>query len=280
MTAGPPSADASARDAARLAEFLSQFDGAAVAFSGGVDSAVVAKAAALAFGDRAVAVTGTGPALSAEERETARRVAAEIGIRHVEVDPGELSDGGYVANAGDRCYFCKRSLYRVSAPVAERMGLPVVLNGTNADDLGDYRPGLAAASEAGVRSPLAECGLDKAAVRRLAAMWGLSVRDKPASPCLASRIAPGVEVTRDRLAMVEAGEAAVRRRLGVAEFRVRLEAGDLARIELPPDALVAAVDSRGGLVADLTAAGFRRVTLDLAGFESGNLNALVPLRTP
>ena len=252
----------------------------AVAFSGGVDSAVVLRASREVFGDAALAVTGVGPSLAGEERASARRLAAELGVRHVEVDPGELDSPGYVANAGDRCLHCKRSLYAAAGPLARSLGVDGILNGTNLDDLGDYRPGLAAADEAGVRSPLVEAGLRKADVRRLAAYWALPVADKPASPCLASRIAPGVEVTRRRLQMVEEGERAVRRLLAPQEFRVRLEAGDLARVELPPDRIAEAAAVGPALSKAFREAGFRRVTLDLEGFESGNLNALVTLDRP
>ena len=271
-----------ARD--RLLDAVRSGGTAAVAFSGGVDSAVVLRAAVDVFGDRAVAVTGVGPSLSREERDAARALARSLGVRHVEVDPDELASAGYVANAGDRCLHCKRSLYAAAAPLARALGAPAILNGTNVDDLGDVRPGLVAAEEAGVRSPLVEAGLRKADVRGVAAEWGLPVADKPASPCLASRIAPHVEVTRERLAMVEEAERVVRTLLNVNEFRVRLEAASLARIELPPDRISAAVEYRQRLVRELTALGFRRVSVDLAGFESGNLNAvageLVSLERP
>ena len=264
-------------DADRLLAHVASYGSAAVAFSGGVDSLVVACAAVRAFGDAAVAVTGVGPALATREREDAKRTAAEIGIHHVEVTPDELSDAGYVANAGDRCYFCKQSLYRVSRSLLESLGVETLLNGTNADDTGDYRPGLRAAAEAGVRSPLLECGFGKAAVRGIARAWGLAAAEKPASPCLASRIAPGVSVTAERLRRIDAAEECVRELLGVFEFRVRLEAGELARIEVPADCLSQAVSHSTELVRELRGLGFRRVTLDLAGFESGNLNMLVPL---
>lgn len=265
--------------AERLCDEIASYESVAIAFSGGVDSAVVAKAAHHALGDRAVAVTGTGPALAEIERETAVAVAEHIGIRHLEVVPDELADAGYVANEGDRCYFCKSRLYDVATPVARELGLNVVVNGTNADDLGDYRPGLRAATERHVRSPLAELGIVKADVRRLAALWDLPVWDKPASPCLASRLAPGVEVTAERLARVEQAEAIVRDATGLADLRVRVEAGDLARIEIPAESLAVAaqilVDP--AVVSHIHGLGFRSVSLDLLGLRSGNLNALVPL---
>lgn len=263
----------------RLVDSIRPLGSVAVAFSGGVDSAVVAKAAALALGSNAVAVTGIGPALSGRDRADAVASAAQIGIRHVEVTPDELSNEGYVANEGNRCYFCKTELYEVTKRWAVEHGIKVIANGTNADDLGDYRPGLTAADERGVQSPLADLEIGKAKVRRLAAFWDLNVADKPASPCLASRIAPGVEVTAERLQRIEAAEALVREWTGLQELRVRIEAHDLARIELPQDKIPSAFELllKNNASETLKTLGFRAVTVDLAGFTSGSLNALVPL---
>src|SRR3954466_7087156 len=216
----------------RLLELLSGYGSCAVAFSGGVDSAVVAQAAQLALGERAVAVTGTSDALAAGELEDAREMAARIGIRHIVIATEEFANQDYVANKADRCYHCKTELYSQLGRIRERLGVNVVVNGANADDLGDYRPGMQAADEHAVRSPLAECGLTKQEIRQLAAAWELPVADKPATPCLSSRVAYGLNVTPERLARIDRAEQFLRS-LGFHELRVRLHADDLARIEVP-----------------------------------------------
>jgi len=259
----------------RLVDWLRDQQSVAVAWSGGVDSAVVAKAAVLALADRAVAVTAVSPSLAESERLIAVQEARAIGIRHVQIYTQEFGRDEYRRNAGDRCFFCKDTLYTLMSDQLTDLGVDVLLNGANTDDLGDHRPGMMAAKQHGVRSPLIELGIDKAAVRRLAHHWKLSVADKPASPCLSSRIAYGVEVTEERVRRVELAEACVRDLTGLREFRVRCESGDLARIEVPVSALAELVkeDVRDNLVAQLLELGFSNVTLDLQGFRSGNLNA-------
>jgi uncharacterized protein len=260
----------------------------AVAFSGGVDSAVVAQAAQLACGDRAFAITAVSASLASGELENARLIARRIGIRHEVINTHEFAQPGYVANAGNRCYFCKAELYTQIEQIAERFPFDVLVNGANADDVGDHRPGMVAASEHQVRSPLLEVGLNKAEVRELAHEWGLPVWDKPASPCLSSRIAYGVEVTPERVARVDAAEVWLRDQLGIRELRVRLEANDLARIELPVEVLarLASNELRERIAVHLKSLGFQYVTLDLEGFRSGSLNVvlsssdLVPLSMP
>ncbi|TWT48846.1 ATP-dependent sacrificial sulfur transferase LarE [Botrimarina hoheduenensis] len=266
--------------AARLVETIRTYGSCAVAFSAGVDSAVVLKAAHLALGDQALAVTGVGPALAEGELAAAQELAALLGVEHLAVATDEISDAGYIANATDRCYHCKTELYTHLERVAQQRGLREIANGSNTDDLGDYRPGLRAADERRVRSPLVECGIDKADVRRLAAYWELPVAEKPAAPCLASRLAYGVQVTPERLARVDAAERYLRQ-LGLREVRVRHHADDLGRIEVPLEwiARLAEPAVREPLVAELTRLGFKAVTLDLSGFRSGNLNTLVPLET-
>lgn len=251
----------------------------AVAFSGGVDSAVVAKAAASAWPDQAVAITGVSSSLAAVERETARLEAARIGIRHLELSTSEFDRVEYRRNAGDRCYYCKDSLYTLAESTLRNLQVVCLVNGANADDLKDHRPGMKAAGDHHVRSPLIELGLTKADVRSLARFWNLSVAEKPASPCLASRIAYGVEVTEERVRMVEMAEAFLRRRTEISEFRVRVDAGEVARIEVPPDDLpvIAAAPLREELIREFRRLGFRAVTLDLEGFRSGSLNAALPL---
>jgi pyridinium-3,5-biscarboxylic acid mononucleotide sulfurtransferase len=255
---------------------IAEYGSCAVAFSGGVDSAVVAKAAKLALGENAVLVTGTSAALAGGELEVARQVAALVGLRHVEIATEEFDNPSYVANAPDRCYHCKSELYSQLERLAERAGMKVVVNGANADDLGDYRPGMQAATEHQVRSPLAECGIAKQEVRELAAAWDLPVADKPATPCLSSRVAYGQAVTPERLAMIDLAEELLRSR-GFRELRVRYHDGDLARIEVPVDQLSEFGDAamRNSIVNEFSRLGFKFVTLDLAGFKSGNLNRLI-----
>jgi uncharacterized protein len=243
-----------------------------------VDSAVVAKAAQLVLGSYAVAVTGNSASVAAGELASARELAKLIGIRHEVIDTGEMASEDYTRNAPDRCYHCKTELYTQLDGLRESLGVAVVVSGANADDLGDYRPGLTAAAEHSVRHPLAECGFTKAEVRALAAHWQLPVWDKPASPCLSSRIAYGEEVTPERLAMIDRGEQYLRS-LGLAEVRVRYHRGDVARLEVPAESIarLAAVDVRGPLVAHFRALGFKFVTIDLEGFRSGSLNQLIAL---
>jgi uncharacterized protein len=266
------------RDA--LLELIGGYESCAVAFSGGIDSTVVAKAAQLALGPRAVAVTGTSASLAAGELEEARELARLIGIRHEVIATDEFSNPDYLRNAPDRCYHCKTELYTQIEGLAERLGVAVVLNGANLDDLGDYRPGMNAAAEHGVASPLAECGFRKGDVRALAAEWELPTWDKPAAPCLSSRVAYGQEVTPERLAMIDQAEQFLRE-VGLRMLRVRYHGGDVARLEVPLDALAKLCDAtlREQLVARLKSIGFKYVTLDLEGFRSGSLNALVPIES-
>lgn len=262
----------------RLLDRLRQFDSCAVAFSGGVDSAVVAQAAFLAMGERAVAVTAVSPSLADGELDNARQVVGQIGIRHETIETGELANPAYVANPPDRCYHCKTELYDQLDKLCNRLGLAVIVNGANADDLSDYRPGQRAAGQHGVISPLAENGLSKVEVRQLAAEWGLAVWDKPAAPCLSSRIAYGEEVTPQRLAMIDAAEQFLRE-AGLGEVRVRYHQGDLARLEVPLDQLpqLSGGEFRARLVARLRELGFRYVALDLEGFRSGSQNLVLPI---
>lgn len=264
--------------ATRLTALIAELPGAAVAFSGGVDSAVVARAAALTLGRRAVAVTADSPSVPRAELDAARELAGRIGIRHVVIHTAEFDDPKYSRNAGDRCYHCKQELYSRVRRELPALGVGVILSGANLDDLGDYRPGLAAAAEHRVRHPLQETGFTKSDVRALARHWGLAVWDKPASPCLASRIAPGLAVTPERTRRVEGAEAFLRE-LGFRECRVRYHEGDLARVEVPAEELprLAAAPTRSELVRRLRELGFRYVALDLDGFRSGSLNELIPL---
>ena len=227
----------------QLLGMIRSFGSCAVAFSAGVDSAVVAKAAALALGDRAVAVTGVSASLAEGELEQAREMAQLIGIRHLELQTDELAQPQYAQNAPDRCYHCKTELYLQMKDLQGQLDVAVLLNGANADDLFDYRPGTQAAAEQQVCSPLADCQLTKAEVRQLAQDWGLPVWNKPATPCLSSRLAYGEEVTAERLAMVDRAEQFLRAR-GFATCRVRYHRGDMARVEVPVEQLSVAARRR------------------------------------
>jgi len=265
----------------KLIEQLGGYGSCAVAFSAGIDSTVVAKAAQLALGNRAVAVTGTSASLATGELDEAVRLARLIGIRHEIINTDEFSKPEYLANAPDRCYHCKTELYTQIEGMADRLGVAMIANGANLDDLGDYRPGMRAAGEHRVASPLADCGFHKADVRALAQEWKLPIWDKPATPCLSSRVAYGEAVTPERLAMIDAAEHFLRES-GLRTVRVRYHKGDVARLEVPAEALAALCEParREPLVARLKELGFKYVTLDLEGFRSGSLNALVTLGPP
>jgi pyridinium-3,5-biscarboxylic acid mononucleotide sulfurtransferase len=263
-----------------LLETLRGMGAVAVAFSGGIDSTLVALAAREALGDQAIAVTADSPSVPRAEVAEAQRLAELIGIRHIVVQTDEFSDPDYVRNDGSRCYFCKSELYGRIETLLPDLAVDTICSGANLDDAGDYRPGLKAAAEHRVRHPLQEAGFTKADVRALALARGLPTWDKPASPCLSSRLAPGVTVTRERTARIEAAEVYLRS-LGFRECRLRLHEGELARVEVPADGLARLADPavREGLTRRLKELGFRYVTLDLEGFRSGSLNDLVSLDT-
>jgi uncharacterized protein len=264
----------------RLVSFLAGLRHVVVAFSGGVDSTVVAQAACVALGEAATAVTGTSSSLAAGELEEAKRLAERIGIRHEIIATGEFEQPEYLANGPDRCYYCKTELYTRLEELVERYPNSTIVNGANLDDQGDYRPGMIAAGEHRVLSPLIECGLTKADVRELAAHWQLPVWDKPAAPCLSSRIAYGEAVTPERTAMIDRAEQYLRT-LGLREVRVRYHKGDLARLEVPGEAIAKLADqaTRTKLVEHLRSLGFKFVTLDLEGFRSGSLNQIIDVET-
>ncbi|MFH1022419.1 MAG: ATP-dependent sacrificial sulfur transferase LarE [Planctomycetota bacterium] len=249
-----------------------------VAFSGGVDSALLAFAAKEALGDQAQAITAHSESMPDSELTAAKALAARIGIRHRVVETREIANPAYARNAPDRCYHCKTELLGVIRSMAAEEGGAVVALGANADDPKDYRPGLAAAAEGGAKSPLAEAGFSKADIRALAREKGLPVWDKPAMPCLASRIPYGEPVTAEKLKRIETAEAALRT-LGFRECRVRHH-GDVARIEVPGSEIPRWADEslRDQAVKRLKDAGFRYVALDLEGFRTGSLNEAIGVR--
>lgn len=254
-----------------LREILTAAGGIMVAFSGGADSSYLLAAAVEALGPRAVAATGVSPSLARAELDDARAFASELGARHVVVSTHEQDRPGYLRNGRDRCYFCKTELFDVLGPLAaaERLTLAT---GTNTDDLGDWRPGLKAASEHGVVTPLVDAGFTKADVRAASRAMGLRTWDKPAAACLASRVAYGLEVTPVRLSRVERAESLLRS-LGVRQLRVR-DHGDIARIEVPLEDLerIVTPEFRSRIVQEFRNIGFTHVTVDMEGFRSGSMN--------
>ena len=260
----------------RLTGILRDCGSAAVAFSGGVDSTVVARAAHDALGPRAVAVTDLSESMPQSERDEAAALARRIGIEQVIVQTREIDNPKFARNEPDRCYWCKGEFYVALARVARERGLAVLVDGANLDDTGDWRPGLCAAQEHHVRHPLQEADCSKQDVRALARHWELPNWDKPAAACLASRIAYGLEVTPERLQRIDRAEAYLHR-LGLRELRVRLHPGELARIEVPTDALPRLVDPqvRDALVRHLRDLGFNYVTLELGGLTSGSMNRVL-----
>jgi uncharacterized protein len=242
-----------------------------VAYSGGTDSTFLLKIAHDTLGERALALTADSPSLPRAELADAQAVARHIGARLVIVHTLELDDPRYVANSPQRCYFCKSHLADTLAGYARAQGYATILDGNNADDLGDYRPGQRAARERGVRSPLQEAGLTKAEIRELARAAGLPNWDKPAAACLSSRIPYNTPVTMDALSRIERAEAALHAR-GFRQVRVRHH-GNVARIEVEPADLPQVLAQREAIVADLQGVGYTFVALDLAGFRSGSLNA-------
>lgn len=250
-----------------------------VAYSGGVDSTYLAFVAAQELGENAICAMGISPSVSEFQRKEAAEAAASGGFEFIRIGTFELENKEYSANPTDRCYFCKSELYEKLHAVAEENGALAVLDGTNADDLSDHRPGRLAAGEKGVRSPLAEIGFSKDEIRERSRVHGLRSWDKPASPCLSSRIAHGVPVTIERLSRVERGEQFLRD-AGFREFRVRVH-DDLVRIEIAADEMekVLNIEQIARLRKRFESLGFRYITLDLAGFRSGSTNGNVQFGT-
>jgi len=247
---------------------------AVVAFSGGVDSSLVAALAVRALGDRALAVTAVSPALATGELDGASLVADAVGIRHETITTAELERAEYRRNDRDRCYHCKTELYSQLSALAARRGFAALLSGANADDLGDWRPGLRAAEEHGVVHPLLEAGVGKAEVRELARALGVPSAEKPASPCLASRLPYGTPVEPETLARVDRAEQGLKG-LGYRVLRVRHH-GELGKVQLAGDELPRALSPAGrqAVIAAVRAAGYREVEIDREPFRSGSLNAV------
>jgi pyridinium-3,5-biscarboxylic acid mononucleotide sulfurtransferase len=285
---GGPEALAGAADAATtqgldarkstLYDALSALPSVIVAYSGGVDSAYLASAATRVLGSAALCVTADSASYPERHRQLARRIAREAGLNHLEIRTGELSRPEYRANPANRCYYCKHELYMRLSALARERGIPVIADGSNADDRGDYRPGRQAAREFGVRSPLDEAGLTKADIRELSRRAGLTTWDEPASACLSSRIPYFSEVTDEKLRMIERGETALRD-LGFRICRVRHH-GTLARVELGPEEIARALEpgTAEAIACALRALGYEHVTIDPRGYRMGSLNEALRLR--
>ena len=262
-----------------LQERLAELPSVIVALSGGADSAYLAWAAHSAMGQRALSVTALSPSYSAHDRSVAEDFVRQFGLRHEFVETHELEDPRYRANPADRCYFCKDELFRVLDSLAQERGFSAVAYGINADDTSDFRPGHRAAKEHRVLAPLLDAGLRKSEIRDLSRRAGLPTWDRPASACLASRLPYGTEVTSERLALVERGEAALRA-LGFRQFRVRLY-DRLARVEIAPEEMPLALSPAmaSSIAARLKTAGFAYVALDLEGYRQGSLNEALARQT-
>jgi uncharacterized protein len=262
---------------AHLVALLRDMGGVVVAFSGGVDSMLLARAAADALGDRAVLVTADSETYPTAELAEARRLGALLGLRHLVVRTEELANPEYARNGANRCFFCKDELFGRLAPIAEREGVGTLVYGANVDDLGDHRPGMKAAAAHGVRAPLIEAALTKAEIRELSRALGLPTWDKPSFACLSSRFQYGDRITADKLRQVDAAEAFVRS-LGFRQLRVRHH-DRLARLEIPLEEIPRLWEQgrHEAIVARLRELGYLYVAVDLAGFQSGSANLLLRL---
>lgn len=261
---------------ATVVDLLAKLDSVMVAFSGGVDSALVLRAALEALPGRVMAATGLSASYAEEEISEAKAVAAQLGSPHMMVETMELTDPRYADNTHQRCFFCKSELYTKLYAKATELGYAAVVDGTNADDLGDFRPGLRAANQLGVISPLAEASMTKAEIREIAKAWNIPIWNKPAAACLSSRFQYGDPITVEKLRQVGAAESGLRR-LGLRGFRVRHH-NEIARLEIPLDVFPFVLEHRTEIVDCIRRAGYGYVTLDLEGFRSGSMNEVLNAR--
>lgn len=259
-----------------LAELLRNLDTMVVSFSGGVDSSYLLHVAHATCGANVVAATGLSQTYAVEELDEAKVIAREIGVEYVVIETAELTDPRYADNTHQRCFFCKTELYGKVIEFARSRGIAHVLDGSNADDLDDFRPGMRAARDLGVRSPLQEVGLSKAEVRLLSQRRGLRTWDKPAVACLSSRFEYGDPITVEKLRQVAQAESALRR-LGFRGFRVRHQ-DEIARLEIPRDQFLSVIEQSDEIVAAVRSAGYRHVVLDLAGYRAGSMNEVLNAR--
>jgi uncharacterized protein len=257
----------------KLKEILANAGSLVVAFSGGTDSTLVLKVAYDALGDKVVAMTAVSASLPVAERLEAQQITRQIGVKHILIESDEISDPDYLANTPNRCFFCKKETYGKLNAYAQQHGFQTIVDGTNADDIGDYRPGYQAAREYNVRSPLLEAGFSKAEIRQLARELGLPNWNKPAAACLSSRIPYGTTITLEALSQVESAEALLHG-LGLHQMRVRHH-GQVARIEVEPADFPLLLEHRADIVTTFKAIGYAYVALDLAGFRSGSMNDVI-----